>query len=107
MIQKMTEDRLWSQVVARAWSDEAFKQRLTADPAAMLAEYGIDLPEGVVVRVVEDTATVRHFVLPPCPAEELTDEELIGVAVADSDSRVCGDSGNCGCGCRRCRCRCD
>jgi hypothetical protein len=102
MIQMTTEDRLWHQVVARAWADEAFKRRLLSDPAAVLAEHGIDVPEEVAIRVVEDTPRMRHFILPPSPAGELADEELVGTAVADSFSGFSGFSGRCGCGCGRC-----
>jgi Nitrile hydratase, alpha chain len=107
MTQQMSEERLWGQVVARAWSDEDFKRRLLADPRAVLAEHGIDVPDDVEVRVVEDTPRVRHFTLPPSPAGELADEELVGTAVMDSYSGDSGNCGRCGCGCRRCRCRCD
>lgn len=66
--------------MARAWSDEAFKQRLLADPAAVLAEQGIAVPPGVEVRMHENTATVFHLTLPPAPSDELSDEQLDGVA---------------------------
>ncbi len=107
MIQQMSQERLWGQVVARAWDDEDFRQRLLADPRAVLAEYGMDVPEGMEIKVVEDTPEVCHLVLPASPAGELADEELVGTAVMDSYSGFSGWCGNCGCGCRRCRCRCD
>jgi hypothetical protein len=62
------------------------------------------VPEGTEFRVVEDTPTVRHLTLPACPDGDLADEELVGTAVADSYSGVCGYCGYCGCGCLRCRC---
>ena len=31
-------DKQWSQIVAKAWADANFKQRLLADPAAVLKE---------------------------------------------------------------------
>ncbi len=72
--------KAYGKIVAKAWSDEAFKAKLLADPAAALKESGIDVPKGVEVRVVENTASVFHFILPPSPAEELTDEDLDKVA---------------------------
>ena len=107
MIQEMSQERLWSQLVARAWADEGFKQRLLSDPRGVLTEYGFDVPEGIEVRVLQDTPNVQHLVLPRSPEGELADEELVGTAVADSFSGICGFSGNCGCGCCGCRCRCD
>src|SRR5215470_3183250 len=66
-----------SQITAKAWSDAAFKQRLLSDPAAIAKEFGMPLPPGMELRVVEDTPSLRHFVLPSKPAaEELSDEEL-------------------------------
>lgn len=107
MIAQMSQERLWSQVLARVWSDADFKERLIRDPRGVLAEHGIDLPEGHEITVLEDTDTVRHLVLPPAPTEELVDEELVGSPVAgDSFSGWCGwcgSCGRCGCGCRRCR----
>lgn len=105
--QQMSDERLWGQIVARAWSDEDFKRRLLSEPRVVLAEHGLEVPEGTEVRVVEDTAAVRHLTLPPSPEGELADEELVGTAVMDSYCGFCGHCGHCGCGCRRCGCSCD
>jgi hypothetical protein len=70
----------WGQLVARAWSDEAFKERLLADPDATLAEQGIPIPPGVEVRVHENSAAVVHLALPPKPGDDLSDEQLDAVA---------------------------
>jgi hypothetical protein len=108
MSQGMSEDLLWGQVVARAWSDVGFMERLRTDPRALLAEHGLEVPVGTEVKVVEgtevkvvgETATARHFVFPANPPDELIEEELAGKAVA----WWCGGCGRCGaCGCR-CRC---
>ena len=70
----------WGKVVAKAWSDDLFKNRLLTEPETVLHENGIELVPGVSVKIVEDTADTRHLVLPPCPAvEELTEDELTGV----------------------------
>ena len=49
-------------VVARAWTDPEFKQRLLDDGTAAIAELGISGPEGNV-RVVENTADVHNLVV--------------------------------------------
>lgn len=72
--------KLYGQVVARAWQDEAFKGRLLVEPREALAEMGVEVPAGHEVRVVEDTERVRHLVLPPGPGEELSEEQLDQVA---------------------------
>ena len=67
----------WAKLVAKAWSDEAFKQRLLKDPTAVAKEAGLDLPGGMALKVVEDTDKLVHFVLPSPPASgELSDEDL-------------------------------
>jgi hypothetical protein len=71
----------YGQVVARAWSDPAFKDRLIADPAGTAREYDIHIPPGLDVRILEDTDSVRHIVLPPRPSsQDLSDEQLEHVA---------------------------
>ena len=67
--------RTWGRVVAQAWSDDSYKQRLLTDPAAVMAERGLTPPAGKQVRIVEDTADTVHVVLPARPSE-LTDEQL-------------------------------
>jgi hypothetical protein len=67
----------WDQIVARAWADDAFKQRLLADPAAVLKEYGVAPPAGVTIKVHESTDKVLNLTLPPKPGlEELSVEEV-------------------------------
>jgi hypothetical protein len=113
MIQTMSEDLLWSQVVARAWCDGAFMKRLLSDPRGVLAEHGIEVPEGTEVEVqegeevkVEEADTVRRFTFTASPPDELTDEDLVGGAVAQCWCGWCAACARCGrCACR-CACRC-
>ena len=67
-----------NQIIAKCWADEAFKKQLIADPVAMLKAEGVELPEGISVTVVEDTATSITVVI-PLP-RNLSDDELAGVA---------------------------
>jgi hypothetical protein len=108
MIQRISEDLLWSQIVARAWHDEDFMQRLLADPRAVLAEYDLEGPPGSEVAVeigpevkVDDTGRVRRFMLPDRPTEEVAIEDLFGGAVSWCACGACGRCAACGC---RCRC---
>jgi hypothetical protein len=79
----------WGQVIARAWSDDSYKQRLLADPAAVMAEHGLTPPAGKQVRVVEDTADTVHAVLPARPSE-LSDEQLDQAAGGAAVPHLCG-----------------
>ena len=67
-------------IIARAWRDPAFKAKFVANPHAMLKEAGVAVPEGVTVKVVENTDTHHHLVLPPKPTGELSDAKLDKVA---------------------------
>ena len=52
-----------ARVVARAWTDPAYKARLLADGTAAMAELGIAGAEGDDVRVLENTDTVHNLVV--------------------------------------------
>jgi len=54
-----------SQLVAKCWADEGFKQQLLADPVATLKVQGLALPAGQQVKVLENTDQVVHLVIPP------------------------------------------
>ena len=67
-------------ILAQAQGDEALAARLKDDPAAVLTEHGIAVPEGITVHVHENTATDVHLILPGCATRELDDAELDAVA---------------------------
>jgi nitrile hydratase len=52
-----------ARVVARAWTDPAFKSRLLADPTAAIAELGYSGSQGEHMVVVENTPTVHNLVV--------------------------------------------
>ncbi|MDE0231647.1 MAG: nitrile hydratase subunit alpha [bacterium] len=52
-----------AKVVARAWTDPAFKLRLLEDPRVALAELGFPLVSGAMLAVVENTEAVHHLVV--------------------------------------------
>lgn len=52
-----------AKVVAHAWVDDAYKQRLLADGTAAIAELGFGGPEGDHVVVVENTDDVHNVVV--------------------------------------------
>ncbi|RZI50346.1 nitrile hydratase subunit alpha [Aeribacillus pallidus] len=52
-----------AKVVAKAWTDPAFKQRLLEDPETVLRELGYYGLQGEHIRVVENTDTVHNVVV--------------------------------------------
>ena len=119
---KMMEDQAkkMGSVVAKCWSDDSFKKKLLADPAATLKAEGvkIDLPAGMTLKAVEDTDKVCHIIIPPKPTE-LSDEQLEMAAGGKPDFTMnwclctpscnspqppscvtaCGSAYSAGCGC--------
>jgi len=73
-------DNPMQKVITKCWEDEAFKDRLLADPAATLAAEGLKVPEGVTVNVAIDSEDVRTLVIPLAPADALSDEALSRVS---------------------------
>lgn len=58
-------------------SDPELRSRFLKEPKAVLEEHGIPVPDGMVLQIVEDSATVRHLVLPYfSPGKDLTAEEI-------------------------------
>ncbi len=56
---------LEAKIVARAWADEGFRERLKADPhTAVAEETGITVPESVAIEVLEETPDKAYLVIP-------------------------------------------
>jgi Nitrile hydratase, alpha chain len=68
----------YAKVLRQAATDPAFRRRLIADAPGTLKASGIDVPAGIEIKVVEDTGSVVHLVLPTSAAadDELSDIEL-------------------------------
>jgi nitrile hydratase alpha subunit len=54
---------LGAKVVARAWVDRGYKQRLLSDSKVALAELGVDINSLPLVQVVENSDAVHHVVV--------------------------------------------
>ena len=87
-------------LVQRGLEDEDFRRRLLDDPkAAVEQELGTRLPEGVQVRVVEESSDTIYLVLPSASAGsqggELSDQDLEAVAGAGAIPAPTYDSLTC------------
>jgi hypothetical protein len=68
-----------SQLIAKCWADEGFKQKILADPAATVKAEGVELPAGLPLKAHENTDKVVHLVIPAKPTD-LSEEDLANVA---------------------------
>ena len=63
MYENRVGPRNGARVVARAWSDPAFKRRLLDDATTTVAEFGFPALQGESIEVVENTASVHNLVV--------------------------------------------
>ncbi len=63
-----------------------YRSRAVIEPRAVLAEFGLTLPEGKQVRVWDSTAETRYLVIPerPAGAEGMDAEALADLVTRDS-----------------------
>lgn len=79
----MADDNRFGEIISKCWYDADFKKRFLAEPKKVLAEFGMDLPSGLDVKVVENTDKVMYLTLPPNPKAlggELSDNQLDAVS---------------------------
>lgn len=55
-------------LVKKAMADPKFKAELLKSPNAAAEKAGVKLPAGVAIKVVEDSTSHVHLVLPPAGA---------------------------------------
>jgi hypothetical protein len=99
----------YTKLLTNSWSDEAFKQRLLADPPAVLDEVGLTVPSGAQVEILNNqgegslddqvelweegiaSGTIKLYVpdAPQVETAELSETELAGVAGGDSYCCCC------------------
>ena len=63
-----------------------YRSRAVIDPRGVLAEFGLELPQDVEIRVWDSTAEIRYLVLPERPAgsEKMTEQELAALVTRDA-----------------------
>jgi nitrile hydratase len=68
------------------YKDPAYRARVVREPRTVLAEMGLDLPDGMRVEVWDSSSEVRFFVLPRRPegTEGLTEEQLVPLLTRDA-----------------------
>jgi nitrile hydratase len=63
-----------------------YRSRAVSDPRGVLSEVGVELEDGVELRVLDSTADIRYLVIPRRPAgsETMSEEELAALVTRDS-----------------------
>jgi len=63
-----------------------YRARAVKDPRGVLADFGVQLPESVAIRVWDSTSEVRYLVVPqrPTDSEHLSEEQLADWVTRDS-----------------------
>ena len=76
-----------TRIFASCWKDEAMKARFMNDPKAVLQENGLEVPDGIDVKVVANADDCVHITLPTPPNSlgDLSDDELSEAAGGDID----------------------
>jgi len=65
-----------AKVIAKAWTDPAYKKRLIKEPAKVLKEEGIKTPKGAKIHVHENSPKALHLVLPQRPDSALAQDAV-------------------------------
>ena len=67
------------------YKQRAYRSRTVKEPRAVLAEFGLKLPQHVQVRVHDSTADMRYIVLPERPAgtDDWSEERLASIVTRD------------------------
>ncbi|MFT4275065.1 MAG: nitrile hydratase subunit alpha [Rhodopseudomonas sp.] len=76
-----------------------YRSRVVKEPRAVLAEFGVTLPQDIAIRVWDSTAEIRYLVIPMRPdgsdglsedqlADLVTRDSMIGTGVARSPSEI-------------------
>jgi nitrile hydratase len=68
------------------YKSAAYRSRVVIEPRRVLAEFGLDVPDEVEVRVWDSNADIRYMVLPIRPegTDGWTEDELVELVTRDS-----------------------
>ncbi|MFI6489398.1 nitrile hydratase subunit alpha [Streptomyces sp. NPDC050564] len=68
------------------YKSESYRSRVVREPRAVLAEFGLVLPDGTEISVWDSSAETRYMVLPRRPAgtESLPEEELAALVTRNA-----------------------
>lgn len=100
-------------VIEHAWKDDKFRKDLLSNPKAVLSreiakmDPKASIPDGVDIKVVEETPSTFFLVLPNNPAtltDKMSDDDLADAGIRTIIPNVVDTALNLASGTRRCRC---
>ena len=65
-------NKKWNAIVLKALSDEGFKKKLVKDPASVMVENGLSIPEGC--KIGEASGGIVGLQLPPNASDDIKEE---------------------------------
>jgi len=77
-------NKVWARIVAKAWTDKAFKKRLMENPYQVLRESGLEIPADFKFQVHENAPKIHHLVIPEMPNQELDEKMLENISAGSS-----------------------
>jgi hypothetical protein len=102
MLQEITRSELTAQLWSKASKDENFKRTLLDDPNGVLErDFGLQVPQGTTVRVLQESAETMYLVLPQwlpgAQAREVPERvrEVVREPFAGTESCSCTNQGTC------------
>ena len=90
-----TKGNAWVDFVSRYHGDQSFANEANRNPADALRKCGMDVPQGKSVKLMKNTESTWHYVVPSSPISDLSQGELAGTSAG-----ACGDQcdgGSCHC----------
>jgi hypothetical protein len=80
------KQNLYGKIIAKALKDDDFKKRLEKNPEDTIKkDFGLEIPAGIKIKVIEDSDTLKHILIPKSvqgEISELTDAEIETVSAA-------------------------
>ena len=67
---------VYTQLVAKSWTDSSLRSSLLSNPAATLAAHGIAVPNGVQVKAIETSANDLVLAVPPAASSAMSVGEM-------------------------------
>ncbi|WP_256759390.1 NHLP leader peptide family RiPP precursor [Cohnella sp. WQ 127256] len=66
----MSLESLKVQIIKKAWAEPEFKKALLSEPKQAIKEaFGVDIPAGIDLKVVEENPALYYLILPPNPED--------------------------------------